>query len=148
MNSKTIVVCSGYFNPLHSGHVDYLEAAKSLGDYLVVIINSDHQVKLKGSKAFMDEFERMRIVKALRCVNEAIVAYDKGVGVDSTIEFVFDIYSNKYQTLNFIFANGGDRNPDNKNSKENKVCEKYGIKQVFNVGGKKTQSSSKLLENI
>jgi cytidyltransferase-like protein len=148
MKNKTIVVCSGYYNPVHSGHINYLESAKSLGDHLIVIINSDHQVNLKGSKPFMDESERMHIITALRCVDGAVVAYDKDSGVSSTIGFVFDVYSNKYETLDFIFANGGDRNPNNKNSKEDKICKKYGIKQVFNVGGHKTQSSSKLLENI
>ena len=76
-----IIAASGYFNPLHKGHVEYLEKAKSLGDKLVVIVNSDHQRKLKGSKEFMDQNERIAIVKALRCVDEVILSVD----IDSTV---------------------------------------------------------------
>ena len=67
--SGRVVVVSGYFNPIHSGHLDYLEQAKKLGDYLVVIVNSDKQVEMKGSDPFMNEYERLKIVRALRCVD-------------------------------------------------------------------------------
>ena len=75
--SGKVVVVSGYFNPIHSGHLDYLEQAKKLGDYLVVIVNSDKQVEMKGSDPFMNELERLRIVRALRCVDKAVVAIDE-----------------------------------------------------------------------
>ena len=64
-----LVIASGYFNPLHRGHVSYLEEAKKLGDKLFVIVNNDIQVKLKGSKEFLDANERELIVKALRVVD-------------------------------------------------------------------------------
>ena len=67
-----IVACSGYFNPLHRGHVEYLERSRDLGDKLIVIVNNDFQVTLKGSKQFMDEQERLQIVRSLRCVDMAI----------------------------------------------------------------------------
>lgn len=75
--SGRVVVVSGYFNPIHSGHIDYLESAKERGDYLIVIVNNDHQVSLKGSDPFMDENERLRIVKSLRCVDKAVISIDE-----------------------------------------------------------------------
>ena len=147
--SNKIIICSGYFNPLHSGHINYLESARALGDYLIVIVNSDNQVKLKGSKPFMDEDERLKIIQSLRCVDEALVAYDIGAGVNDTLEHIYDWISSKMKNIpEIIFANGGDRDENKKNPLEDEVCKKYGIKQVFNTGGKKTQSSSELLENI
>ena len=67
-----IVVVSGYFNPLHVGHLDYLESAKKLGDFLIVIVNNDDQVKIKGSTPFMSLEDRIRIVKSLDCVSQAV----------------------------------------------------------------------------
>ena len=75
--SGRVIVVSGYFNPIHSGHLDYLEEARKRGDYLIVIVNNDEQVKMKGSDPFMDELERLRIVRALRCVDKAVVAIDE-----------------------------------------------------------------------
>ena len=127
-----IIAASGYFNPLHKGHVEYLEKAKSLGDKLVVIVNSDHQRKLKGSKEFMDQNERIAIVKALRCVDEVILSVD----IDSTV----------CETLRMlkpdVFAKGGDR--FNSEIPEAKVCKELGIEMVDGLGNK-IQSSSWLL---
>ena len=67
--SGKIVVISGYFNPIHSGHLDYIQEAKKLGDFLVVIVNNDDQVKIKGSIPFMDEEERARIVSSIKGVD-------------------------------------------------------------------------------
>ena len=127
-----IIAASGYFNPLHKGHVEYLEKAKSLADKLVVIVNSDHQRKLKGSKEFMDQNERIAIVKALRCVDEVILSVD----IDSTV----------CETLRMlkpdVFAKGGDR--FNSEIPEAKVCKELGIEMVDGLGNK-IQSSSWLL---
>ena len=73
MKSKAIIV-SGYFNPLHKGHLELFEKAKTNGDLLWVIVNSDLQRALKGSKAFMDEDERLIIVKAIGIVDKALVS--------------------------------------------------------------------------
>ncbi len=133
-NKKEVVVAvSGYFNPPHIGHIKYLRAAKSLGTRLVVIVNNDVQVKLKGSKLFMDEKERVEIVAELKPVDEVILAIDKDRSVCKTLEFLKPD----------IFANGGDRTNDN--VPEVATCEKLGIKMVFGVGGGKVQSSSWLL---
>jgi len=127
-----IIAASGYFNPLHKGHVEYLEKARSLGDKLVVIVNSDHQRELKGSKEFMDQNERIAIVKALRCVDEVILSVD----TDSTV----------CETLRMlkpdVFAKGGDR--FNSEIPEAKVCKELGIEMVDGLGNK-IQSSSWLL---
>lgn len=130
-----IVVASGYFNPLHRGHVEYLEKAKSLGDYLIVIVNSDLQRKLKGSKEFMGEEERMRIVGALKCVDEVILARDKDGSVCKTLESM--------SPAPHIFAKGGDR--FSSEIPEASVCKKLGIHMVDGLGAK-VQSSSWLLE--
>jgi D-beta-D-heptose 7-phosphate kinase/D-beta-D-heptose 1-phosphate adenosyltransferase len=128
-----VVAASGYFNPLHKGHVEYLEKAKSLGDKLVVIVNSDHQRAIKGSKEFMDENERMLIVKALRCVDEVVLSVDKDGTVCESLKLVKPD----------IFAKGGDRFANE--IPEAKVCDELKITMVDGLGNK-IQSSSWLLD--
>ncbi len=130
---EIVVAVSGYFNPLHIGHVRYLKEAKKLGTKLIVIINSDKQCKLKGSFAFMNEKERAEIVSSLKPVDEVVLSIDNDKTVCKTLESIKPD----------IFAKGGDRTLDNIPEKE--ICEKLGIKMVFNVGGGKVQSSSWLI---
>ena len=80
-----IVIVSGYFNPIHSGHIDYLQSAKKHGDLLFVIVNNDNQVKVKGSVPFMDEEERVSIVQNIKGVNSAIVSIDTDGSVCKTL---------------------------------------------------------------
>jgi cytidyltransferase-like protein len=127
------VAASGYFNPLHKGHVEYLEKAKSLGDYLVVIVNSDKQRALKGSKEFMKEDERLAIVKALRCVDEVFLSIDEDGTVCESLKAVKPT----------LFAKGGDR--FSTEIPEAKVCLELGIEMVDGLGDK-IQSSSWLLK--
>jgi len=131
---EIVVATSGYFNPLHIGHLRCLQAAKKLGTKLVVIVNSDEQVKVKGSVTFMPEKERMEIVKALKSVDEVVLSVDKDLTVCKSLEKVKPD----------IFAKGGDRTLGN--IPEVPVCEKLGIKMVFGVGGGKIQSSSWLIK--
>ncbi len=135
-SKPTVVAVSGYFNPLHKGHVDLLTAAAKLGDTLVVIVNNDEQVLLKGRVPFMDEKERAYIVSALECVDEVVIAIDTDRSVCKTLEY---IHPN-------IFANGGDRR-NAADIPEAGICSQLGIEMVFAVGGKKIQSSSTLIEN-
>ena len=128
-----VVAASGYFNPLHKGHVEYLEKAKLLGDKLVVIVNSDKQRALKGSKEFMLEDERMTIVAALRCVDEVILSIDSDGTVCDTLCMIEPD----------IFAKGGDRFTTE--IPEAKVCEELDIAMVDGLGNK-IQSSSWLLK--
>lgn len=134
MKDKIVVAASGYFNPLHKGHVEYLEKAKSLGDYLIVIINNDKQRELKGAKEFMDENERMVIVSALRCVDEVRLCMDLDISVCKTLAHIKPN----------IFAKGGDRYSSE--IPESKICNDLGIKIVDGLGDK-IQSSSKLLHS-
>ena len=126
-----IVVTSGYFDPLHIGHIECLELAKKLGDKLIVIINSDLQAKLKKGKSFMNEGDRMKIISALRCVDEVFLSIDK----DKT-----QCESLKYLKPH-IFAKGGDRTSCE--IPESKVCKELGI-EIIDGLGKKIRSSSKL----
>jgi cytidyltransferase-like protein len=131
-NDVIKVAASGYFNPLHRGHVEYLEKARSLGDYLVVIVNSDLQRRLKGSKEFMDEHERMYIVSALKCVDEVFLSIDEDATVCRSIEAVAPD----------VFAKGGDRFAVE--IPEAEVCRRLGVKMIDGLG-EKVQSSSWLL---
>ena len=127
-----MVCASGYFNPLHKGHVEYLEKARRLGDYLIVIVNNDIQRALKGSKEFMDQNERMDIVRSLRCVDGVILSIDTDPTVCKTLELVRP----------HIFAKGGDR--FSTEIPEAEVCRRLNIEMVDGLGDK-IQSSSWLL---
>ena len=124
-----IVVTSGYFDPLHVGHLECLELAKQLGDKLIVIVNSDLQAKLKKGKSFMNEQDRMKIILALKCVDEVFLSIDK----DET-----QCDSLKYLNPD-IFAKGGDRMSNE--IPESTLCQELGIKIVDGLG-KKIRSSS------
>ncbi len=138
-----IVVISGYFNPIHVGHLDYIEEASKLGERLIVIINNDEQVKIKGSKPFMNENDRARIVAAIGCVSRCVISNDTDGTVVETLKELYNSYSVNWDFDDMIFANGGDRKKHN--SPEEEYCRWRGIKTAYNVGGKKTQSSSELL---
>jgi cytidyltransferase-like protein len=141
-----IVICSGYMNPVHVGHIDFLEAAKQLGNRLIVIVNNDKQVVLKGSKAFMSEEERCRIVSSLRCVDECVLSIDDDKTVLSTLKKIYAKYETDVFVDSITFANGGDRHVGN--SPEEDYCKSVGIRTEYGVGGEKTQSSSSLLESV
>ena len=141
--SGRVVVASGYFNPIHSGHLDYLEEARKLGDYLIVIVNSDKQVEMKGSDPFMDELERLKIVRALRCVNKAVVSIDEDETVCRSIRKEYAQLQDDPFFIGMAFANGGDRKEGG--VPEDLLEQELGIRMIYNVGGGKTQSSSQLL---
>ena len=127
---KTVAI-SGYFDPLHVGHLEYIELASKLGDHLTVIVNSDYQCKLKKGKSFMPEDDRVRIIRALKPVDSAFLSID----LDSSVcESLSIIKPN-------IFANGGDRNLGE--IPETRVMKKYNIMMVDGLGSK-IRSSSEL----
>ena len=70
------VAISGYFDPIHVGHLEYIELSKKMGDYLIVIVNNNQQCKLKKGKPFMDEKDRMKIVSAIQWVDEVFLSID------------------------------------------------------------------------
>jgi len=140
MKKKAIIV-SGYFNPIHKGHIEYFNNAKKLADELFVIVNSDYQRLLKGSKKFQEEDERMIIVSNIKAVDKAILSIDKDRTVCKTLKLIFNEYETEYE---LFFANGGDQNNDT--IPERSICEKVGITLVDGLGDK-VQSSSWLLKN-
>lgn len=137
-----IVITSGFFNPLHIGHINLMEGAKNLGEYLIVIVNNDRQVRIKGSAEFMPEVERMGIIKALRCVDEVFLSIDNK---DGYIPESLKAVAQRYPDDQLYFAKGGDRNIDNIPESERRACKELGITVVSNVGGDKVQSSSWLI---
>ena len=138
MKKKAIIV-SGYFNPIHKGHIEYFQNAKKNGDKLFVIVNSDFQRALKGSKEFQDENERVFIVESLRLVDKCFLSTDKDRTVLESIKIIHNQFGNEYQ---LAFANGGDQNNDT--IPEKSICEQLGIELIDNLGSK-IQSSSWLL---
>jgi len=142
--SKKVIITSGFFNPVHIGHINLVTEAKKLGDYLVVIVNNDEQVKMKGSTGFMPESERAGIIKTLRPVDEVFLSIDKGLPIHESLRAVVL----RHPDSEFYFAKGGDRNIDNIPKEEQRVCEELHIKVVSGVGGSKVQSSSWLINNV
>ena len=139
MKPKGIIV-SGYFNPLHKGHLELFEKAKAQGDALFVIVNNDHQRALKGSKEFMLEAERVLIVAALKVTDKAILSIDQDRTVCATLAHIHNEFGANYD---LYFANGGDQNNDS--IPEVPVCNKLGIGLIEGLGAK-IQSSSWLLK--
>ncbi len=129
-NGKVKITVSGYFDPIHVGHLEYLKMAKSLGDILVVIVNNNHQCVLKKGKFFMDENDRLEIVKAIKYVDEVFLSVDQDKTVCKSLELIRPN----------IFANGGDRSTDE--VPETSVCKKYKIEMVDGLGEKIRSSSS------
>ena len=127
---KTVAV-SGYFDPIHVGHLGYLELAKKLGDRLVVIVNNNHQCVLKKGKPFMDEKDRVLITSSLKDVDEVFLSVDHDKTVCKSLELLKPD----------IFANGGDRK--NYEIPESAICKKYNI-QIIDGLGEKIRSSSDL----
>jgi len=126
-----VVAVSGYFDPIHVGHLEYLKMAKNLGDKLIVIVNSDYQAGLKKGTSFMPEDDRLEIVKSLRCVDEVFLSIDKDKSVCKSLEYLKPD----------IFANGGDRSLNE--IPETAVMEKYNIEMIDGLG-MKIRSSSKI----
>ena len=124
MKKKAIIV-SGYFNPLHKGHIELFYKAKSKGDELFVIVNNDIQRKLKGSKEFMLEKERVLIIKELLITDKVILSLDKDKTVCETLSMIHSNFSSEYE---LYFANGGDQN--NKSIPEEEICSKLKIKLI------------------
>ena len=145
---KKIVMVSGGFDPIHIGHIRYIQEAKKLGDKLIVVLNNDNWLRAKKGKEFMSEQERKEIIEAITGVDEVIISSHSRNPKDMSV------CKELIKIKPHIFAKGGDRDEkdaqDPKSSlyKENQIHEKLGIQIVFNVGhGGKVRSSSELLKN-
>ena len=137
---KKIVIVSGYFNPLHKGHLELFNKAKEVGDLLLVIVNNDKQRELKGSKYFQDEDERIEIIRALSVVDMAWISVDEDSTQNETLKLMVKKF---YGSNKLAFANGGDQNNDT--IPERAICEQFDIELIDGLGDK-IQSSSWLLK--
>ena len=144
---QVVVMVSGGFDPIHPGHVRLFEAAKKLGDKLVVVINNDHWIKKKKGCSFMQAKDRTEIISAFRTVDQVVISSHEGNPKNMSIS------ADLKKIRPDIFANGGDRNkkdaadPKSFLYKDVELCKKLGIKIVYNIGrGGKIRSSSELLK--
>ena len=136
-----LVICTGGFDPLHSGHINYLKEASVLGDQLVVGLNSDEWLERKKGRAFMPWNERLCVVNNLSMVNE-VYTFDDTDG--SARHFVQQVRAH-YPDADLIFANGGDRTASNIPEMD---IDDSRLEFVFGVGGQdKKNSSSWILED-
>jgi D-beta-D-heptose 7-phosphate kinase/D-beta-D-heptose 1-phosphate adenosyltransferase len=135
MDTLKVVVVSGYFDPIHVGHLEMMQKAKRLGDLLVVIVNNDLQASLKKGKSFMNERDRLKIVASIKYVDDAFLAVDKDGSVSASLSYL----SRFREPKPTIFANGGDRK--NEEIPEAIICEKFGIEIVDGMGDKIRSSS-------
>ena len=142
MSKQKAIIVSGYFNPIHKGHLEYFNNAKAMADQLFVIVNNDHQRELKGSKEFQDENERMIIVSNIKAVDKAILSIDADRTVCATIKMIAEQFGDEFD---LGFANGGDQNNDT--IPERSVCDKMNVALIDGLGDK-IQSSSWLLKKL
>jgi cytidyltransferase-like protein len=132
-----LIITSGYFDPLHAGHIECFKLAKEIGGRLVVILNNDNQAILKKGKIFMPYGERKSIIEAIRYVDEVFDCIDEDKSVCKSIESL----AQKYCGNEMVFAKGGDR--FSYEVPEARICRELGIEIIDNLG-KKIQSSSNL----
>lgn len=137
-------IVSGYFGPLHHGHLDMMEAARARTGHLVVIVNNDVQQALKKGRVIQGEANRLRIVEALRCVDRAYLAVDEGPSIAATL----DVIRADYPGTELEFCNGGDRGDVSAlPADEADSARRNRIELVYGVGGTaKADSSTRLLE--
>jgi len=144
-DQSTLVILSGYFGPIHVGHLDMIEAGAAAGDELYVIVNNNLQQQLKKGRVIIDEADRLRIVEALRVVDHAMIAVDGDATVCASIEAI----AKQFPEHAIVFGNGGDRHPDGDAVPETDVCDRYGITMVYGMGGTaKADSSTRLIEEL
>jgi len=137
---NTVIICTGGFDPIHSGHVRYLTEAKSIANVLIVGVNSDAWLTRKKGKNFMPYSERVSVVGALGVVDQVLAFDDSDNSANDCIRQVITMYPND----NIIFANGGDRVVGN--IQEFEFCVNANVAIITNIGGAKVTSSSLLLQ--
>ena len=137
-------IVSGYFGPLHAGHLDLFEAARARTGHLIVIVNNDEQQKLKKGRMIQPAAERRRIVAALRCVDASYVAVETGPGMVESL----DLVRADYPDTELEFCNGGDRSPDAAMLPADEIAaaRRNRIALVYGVGGtEKADSSTRII---
>lgn len=142
MSNLKVGIVSGYFNPIHKGHIEYINAAKKMCDFLICIVNNDYQVKLKKSLQFMDEQHRLTILKNIKAIDLAILSIDKDCSVAETLNIISKQLK-KSNRIDIYFFNSGDRSSNNEHFLEVNVCIKNSInRQIIDLP--KICSSSEL----
>jgi cytidyltransferase-like protein len=142
--NRSIAIVSGYFNPLHVGHVRMIRAARELADLLVVIVNNDAQQILKKGRVIIAEDDRLEVVASLRAVDKALLAVDQ----DGTVRATLGVIRDEFPEARLVFANGGDRR-DVASIAEADVCSALGIEIAFGVGGDdKADASSRIIGEL
>lgn len=134
-----VVIVSGYFNPLHGGHLDMIEAAAKMGDHLIVIVNNDKQQLLKKGKIILDEANRLRVLRSIKGVDQSVLSIDDDPTICKTLEMV----AGQHPGDALVFANGGDRDSE-KEIPEAVVCREFGIEMRFDAGEGKPDSSTRI----
>lgn len=145
-----IAITSGYFNPIHMGHIECFNLAKNLADKLIVIVNNDKQQILKTKQdIYQNEDTRLGIVASLKSVDMVVLSVDEDESVNQTLESVIQTLKTKPPLKQsgepewvepiIIFAKGGDRYV--RNIAEKEVCDKYGVEIIDGLGTKKDNSS-------
>jgi len=141
---RAIAIVSGYFNPLHVGHVRMMREAKQLHDLLIVIVNNDDQQIMKKGRIIIPENDRCEVVSSIKYVDRTILSVDPDASVCMTLSGIRKEYP--YDAL--IFANGGDRS-DASTIAEARLCETLGVDIKFGIGGyAKKDSSSRIIEAL
>jgi glycerol-3-phosphate cytidylyltransferase/D-beta-D-heptose 7-phosphate kinase/D-beta-D-heptose 1-phosphate adenosyltransferase len=130
-------IVSGYFNPLHVGHLRMMEGARAVTGYLIVLVNNDEQQMMKKGRIIIPLEDRMEIVRALQVTDDTVATID----TDSTVKDSLRAVRKKYPNTELIFANGGDRSSAQHIS-EADVCGELGIELRFGVGGEEKADSS------
>jgi cytidyltransferase-like protein len=139
-----VVLVGGYFNVLHRGHIRYFEAARKLGDWLIVHVHrSECSLRHKGYSFLSDE-DKVEVLRAIRWVDEVWLCSQT---CDGSIVEALHKLREKYHEENLMLAKGGDRTPETMPKSEVETCEKLDIKIVYGVGGEKVQSSSWILKS-
>ena len=134
---EKLVCISGGFDPIHIGHIRYIQKAAQLGTKLWAILNTDDFLLRKKGYVFMSQSERKEVLWNIKGIDNVVLCIDKDNTVCKTLEMIKPN----------IFAKGGDRT--NNNIPEASICEKIGIKMYFGIGGyNKPQSSSWLINNL
>lgn len=142
--TRNVAIVSGYFNPLHMGHLRMFRDARTLAEALVVIVNNDKQQMLKKGRVIMTESDRLEVVGAIRYVDQAFLSVDADPSVRESLAKI----RQEYPSDHLIFANGGDRN-DTGSIAEAEVCRQLDIELAFGIGGNdKTDASSRIIAEL
>ena len=141
LDDFSIGIVSGYFNPIHYGHIEYIDGAKNNCDFLIAVVNSYLQVSLKGSKPFMDENHRRKIVSSLKSIDLSIISIDQ----DKTQCVTLIKIRQSFPKCKMYFFNSGDRKQGNLVSSESETCKANNIFEIV-LDLPKIYSSSDLLK--